>query len=127
MLHAAIRPAFGFIGFVIARFGLDINSIAMPQIIIYLVADGSSITGGWFSSYLIRKGWSINRARKFTLLMCALIIMPVMFVTKIKTGFKITSDKTEQLSETRVKMEGKLVNEPHLYFLCYLTTNQIMF
>jgi len=98
--------------FLFDMFGLNIHSIALPLIVIYLVADGGSVTGGWFSSYLIRKGWSINRARKFTLLMCALIIMPVMFVTKVKTGFKITPEKIEQLAEAKVKVEGKLVNVP---------------
>jgi ACS family hexuronate transporter-like MFS transporter len=98
--------------FLFDMFGLNIQSIALPLIVIYLVADGGSITGGWFSSYLIRKGWSINKARKFTLLMCALIIMPVMFVTKIRTGFEVTPERIELLSATKIKIEGELVPVP---------------
>lgn len=39
---------------------------------IYLVADFGSVAGGWLSGYLIRRGWSVARARKTTLLICAL-------------------------------------------------------
>jgi ACS family hexuronate transporter-like MFS transporter len=36
--------------------------------------------GGWLSGSLLKKGWSTNRARKTTLLICALIILPVSYV-----------------------------------------------
>ena len=39
---------------------------------IYLVADFGSIAGGWLSGFLIRRGWTVARARKTTLLICAL-------------------------------------------------------
>ena len=39
---------------------------------IYLVADFGSVAGGWLSGHLIRKGWTVARARKTTLLICAL-------------------------------------------------------
>jgi MFS family permease len=93
-------------------FGLDIHAIALPLITMYLFADGGSIAGGWFSSYLIRKGWTINRARKTTLLLCALIILPVMFVTRIRTGFEITPEKLEKLESAEVKVNRELVQVP---------------
>jgi MFS family permease len=71
------------------------------------MADIGSISGGWLSSYFIRKGWSINKSRKLTLLLCALIILPVMFVTKVKTGFKVTPDNIEQLAQTEIKVREK--------------------
>jgi ACS family hexuronate transporter-like MFS transporter len=73
--------------FLFDRFGLDIKSLALPLIIIYVVADFGSVAGGWLSSSFIKRGWRVNRARKTTLLICALCIMPVMFVTRIGTRF----------------------------------------
>ena len=61
-------------------FGVDVKSIGVPFFIIYIMADCGSILGGYLSGVYIKKGWSINRARKTTLLLCALIILPVAFV-----------------------------------------------
>ena len=67
--------------FLDAQFGLNIKDLALPLIIIYILADIGSIAGGWLSSAMIKSGRSINNARKTTLLICALAILPVMFVT----------------------------------------------
>ena len=75
--------------FLFDRFGLDIKSLALPLIIIYVVADVGSVAGGWLSSAFIKRGWPVNRARKTTLLICALFILPVMFVTQIGTRFNV--------------------------------------
>jgi MFS transporter, ACS family, hexuronate transporter len=68
--------------FLNAQFGLSLTGLALPLVVIYIVADFGSVAGGWLSSALIRKGWSINRARKTTMLLCAVIIMPVVFATQ---------------------------------------------
>lgn len=44
---------------------------------VYLLADVGSIGGGWLSSALIKRGWSINAGRKITMLICALCVVPV--------------------------------------------------
>jgi ACS family hexuronate transporter-like MFS transporter len=66
--------------FLAAEFGVNIKNIGIPFLIIYLLADSGSIFGGWISGFFMRKGWSINKARKLTLLMCALVILPVSYV-----------------------------------------------
>jgi len=66
------------------KFGIDIHNIALPLIVIYMTADAGGILFGGLSSSLIAKGWSVNRSRKFTLLLCVLIIIPVMFVTRVQ-------------------------------------------
>jgi len=67
-------------GFFLNRnFGLELNGLALPLIIIYVAADIGSVSGGWISSALIKRGFSINRSRKLTLLLCALLITPVVF------------------------------------------------
>jgi MFS transporter, ACS family, hexuronate transporter len=98
--------------FLFDMFGLDIHSIALPLIVIYLIADGGSIGGGWLSSFFIKKGWTVNKARKITLLICALLIMPVMFVTQVRTGFKVTPESIDKLAKEKVKIEKELVSVP---------------
>jgi ACS family hexuronate transporter-like MFS transporter len=54
----------------------DLKQVGWVLPFIYLMADVGSVAGGWLSSHLIRKGWSPGRARKTTMLLCALC-MPV--------------------------------------------------
>jgi ACS family hexuronate transporter-like MFS transporter len=63
--------------------GIDIKQVVLPLIIIYAVSSIGGIGGGWISSNFIKKGKSIDYARKTTVLMCALIILPVMFVSRV--------------------------------------------
>lgn len=65
------------------KHGVKLSGIAAPLIVIYLMADVGSIAGGWLSSHLIKRGWSINAARKTTLLVCALCIVPSAFVSVV--------------------------------------------
>jgi ACS family hexuronate transporter-like MFS transporter len=63
--------------------GLDLKSIGPPIVVIYLVADVGSIGGGWLSSALIKRGWSVNRARKWAMLVCALSVVPIMAAARV--------------------------------------------
>ncbi len=65
--------------FVHERFGVKIGDIGLPLIVIYLLADIGSIAGGWFSSWLLKLGWTANAARKTAMLVCALCILPVSY------------------------------------------------
>jgi MFS transporter, ACS family, aldohexuronate transporter len=62
--------------FLDTRYGIQLGQIALPLIVIYVVADIGSIYGGWLSGALISRGWAVHRARKFTLLVAALLIVP---------------------------------------------------
>jgi ACS family hexuronate transporter-like MFS transporter len=66
--------------FLFTQFGVDINNIGLPFLIIFVMADAGSLLGGLASGALIKKGWSINKARKITLLVNAIIILPVALV-----------------------------------------------
>lgn len=59
--------------------GLNLLQLGPPLVAIYLMTDVGSIGGGWMSSRLIRHGWSVNAARKGTMLACALCVVPVAF------------------------------------------------
>lgn len=65
--------------FLDAQYGVKLIGLAAPLIAIYLVADVGSVGGGWVSSALIKRGWSVNRGRKTAMLIAALIIVPTMF------------------------------------------------
>jgi len=69
--------------FLTEQFGVDIKNIGLPFLIIFILADIGSLVGGYTSGALIKKGWSINKARKITMLVCAFIIFPVSFVPVI--------------------------------------------
>ena len=66
--------------FLSEHFGFDVVNMGIPFLIIFVLADTGSLLGGYASGALIKKGWSINRARKITMLVCALIILPVILV-----------------------------------------------
>jgi ACS family hexuronate transporter-like MFS transporter len=91
--------------FLFDRFGLDIKGLALPLIIIYVLADVGSIGGGWLSSCFIKRGWPINRARKTTLLICALCILPVTLVTQVNTRFEINARFFERLQKANFTTE----------------------
>ena len=67
------------------KHGLDLSTIGPPVIVIYVIADFGSIGGGWLSSSFIKRGWSVNRARKTAMLICALLVTPVVFVSQISS------------------------------------------
>jgi ACS family hexuronate transporter-like MFS transporter len=67
------------------KHGLSLGQLGPPLITIYLVADIGSMAGGWFSSRLIKNGWTINRARKTAMLVCALCVVPIIFASQVKS------------------------------------------
>ncbi len=62
----------------------DIVHFSLPLIIIYSMTTVGSVGGGWFSSRLIKKGWSVNKARKTAMLCFAIAVLPVVFVTSVE-------------------------------------------
>ena len=68
--------------FLDAKYGVKLAQVAAPIIAVYLIADVGSVGGGWLSSALIKRGWSVNRARKVTMLAMALLIMPTTLASR---------------------------------------------
>ena len=56
---------------------LNIKNMILPMVLIYGMADLGSIGGGWLSSWFLSQGWSLNKARKTAMLICALLVVPV--------------------------------------------------
>jgi ACS family hexuronate transporter-like MFS transporter len=65
--------------------GLDLTTIGPPLIAIYVIADVGSIGGGWLSSTFIKRGWTINSARKTAMLICAVLVTPIVFAANVKS------------------------------------------
>ncbi|HEX3643978.1 MAG TPA: MFS transporter [Vicinamibacterales bacterium] len=66
------------------NYGLSLLELGPPIIVIYVVADVGSVGGGWLSSMLIRRGWSVNAARKTAMLICAVAVIPIVAAASVK-------------------------------------------
>jgi ACS family hexuronate transporter-like MFS transporter len=69
--------------FLNTRHGLSLGELGPPLIAIYVLSDAGSICGGWLSSGLIKSGWTVNRARKTALLVCALCVLPIVIAASV--------------------------------------------
>lgn len=59
-------------------FDLDLKKPSLPLVIVYAGTMVGSLGGGYLSSWLIRKGWTVNKARKTALLVAALCVVPIV-------------------------------------------------
>ena len=59
-------------------FQLDLKKPSYELMIIYTATTVGSIFGGYFSSYLVRKGWETIKARKFALLIFAILELTII-------------------------------------------------
>ena len=60
---------------------LQLSNFGLSFLIIYAVSDAGSIFFGWLATRFMKAGWSENRARKTTLLICAVCVMPIYFAS----------------------------------------------
>jgi ACS family hexuronate transporter-like MFS transporter len=65
------------------KHGLSLLKLGPPLVAIYLIADIGSIGGGWLSSTMLRRGVSVNRARKLAMLVCAVCVTPIVFASNV--------------------------------------------
>lgn len=86
----ATDPIWWFLLFWIPDFlqrshGLKLMQIGIPIMVIYLLADIGSVAGGWLSSWMIHRGSNVNIARKSTMLICALSVIPIVFAYRVES------------------------------------------
>jgi MFS transporter, ACS family, hexuronate transporter len=65
--------------FLNTHFSLTLGALGWPLAIVYTMSMGGSIAGGWLSAQLLKRGWSLNAARKTAMLTCALTVVPIVF------------------------------------------------
>ena len=70
-------------GYMFDRYQLDLKTFGLPLAAIYLISDFGSVAGGWLSSRMMKAGYSANVARKVTMLICALCVLPIRFAQSI--------------------------------------------
>lgn len=65
-------------------FHLDLKKPSLPLVIVYAGTMIGSIGGGYLSSWLIKKGWPVYKARKIALLVAAFCVIPIV-ITRYTT------------------------------------------
>lgn len=75
-------PAWGFYQFFIPdflqkAFDLELQETGFWTAVFFAIAMGGGVAGGWLAQRLLDQGFSINAARKSSLLLCALAVVPV--------------------------------------------------
>jgi ACS family hexuronate transporter-like MFS transporter len=59
-------------------FNLDLKKPSLPLVIVYTATTIGSIGGGYLSSYFIKKGWPVFRARKTAMFIFACCVVPIL-------------------------------------------------
>ena len=70
-------------GYLYTRYHLDLKTFGLPLAAIYLLSDVGSIAGGWMSSRMMKAGMNANKARKLTMLLSAICVVPIYLAQSI--------------------------------------------
>lgn len=61
-------------------YNLSLSKPSIPLVVVYTMTTVGSIGGGWLSSWMIKKGYPIYKARKNTLLLVGFLVFPIFLV-----------------------------------------------
>jgi ACS family hexuronate transporter-like MFS transporter len=61
-----------------STFALDLKKPSLPLVIVYTATTVGSIGGGYLSSWFIKRGWPIFKARKVAMLIFAFCVVPII-------------------------------------------------
>jgi ACS family hexuronate transporter-like MFS transporter len=64
------------------RYAVSLLDLGPPLVVIYLASDAGSIAGGWLSSHLIARGWTVDAARKTAILAFGVLALPIFFASR---------------------------------------------
>jgi MFS transporter, ACS family, hexuronate transporter len=65
--------------FLDSQYGLKGTAVALPVAVVYMISTVGSIGGGWLPLWLIKNNWAVFKARKFSMLVYAFVVMPIVF------------------------------------------------
>jgi ACS family hexuronate transporter-like MFS transporter len=65
--------------FLESEYHLKGTAIALPVALVYTISTIGSIGGGWLPLYLIKKNWTVFKARKSSMLFYAFFVLPILF------------------------------------------------
>lgn len=63
--------------------GLDLKRSWLHLVTIYFIVTVLSIAGGWLTGFLNRRGRSVSRARKTSMLLFSFAVLPILAVTRV--------------------------------------------
>jgi ACS family hexuronate transporter-like MFS transporter len=66
-------------GYFQRTFHLTLGKSSAPIMVVYAACSVGSIYGGWISGFLLKRGKTLNYARKTAMLICALAVLPVLY------------------------------------------------
>lgn len=69
----------------LTQYGLSLSDLGWPLVTIYSMSMAGSIGAGWLPERLLKRGWSVNGARKTTMLICALAATPVFVAAGVRS------------------------------------------
>ncbi|WP_051360204.1 MFS transporter [Adhaeribacter aquaticus] len=61
------------------QYGVKGTAIGLPVAMVYTMSSFGSIGGGWLPLNLIRNGWPVFKARKISMLIYAVCVVPIVF------------------------------------------------
>lgn len=65
--------------FLKSQYKLSDEAVSLPVATVYIMATVGGIWGGWLPMNLINKGWANFKARKTSMFIFALLVLPIMF------------------------------------------------
>lgn len=71
------------------RYHLNLSELGLPLIVIYAMTSIGSIGGGWLSGLFIKRGSTINKGRKVVMLICAVLIVPIVFAAVVPEWWSV--------------------------------------
>jgi len=74
-----------FPNFLNKQYNLNISQMMWPLACVYGMASVGSMIGGYISSIMLKRGFSVNASRKTAMLVCALAILPVVFAANVSS------------------------------------------
>ncbi len=69
------------------HFSLSLVAVGDWTAVFYIMASFGGIVGGWLPGRLLARGWSLNAARKLSMLCCALAVVPIFLAPSMPNVF----------------------------------------
>ena len=69
------------------NYGLDLKHAYWEIVTVYAISSVGSIGGGALSGAIMKRGYSVNAGRKLAMLVCALLVLPIVFVPALGAAF----------------------------------------
>jgi MFS transporter, ACS family, hexuronate transporter len=69
------------------HFSLSLVAVGDWTAMFYIIASFGGVVGGWLPGRLLSRGWSLNAARKLSMLCCAIAVVPIFLAPSMPNVF----------------------------------------